>query len=898
MPVSPYTEPIQFEYKPLNLAAFAVPLAQMQEKFDVTQALINESDVDLTHLDFGTDPVKAAELKETYRQKRDELAKNLVESGNYTQAATKLKELNRLWQTDPERKAIEYNYASRQKYMEEQQKRIDSGKDDQITRDQYYQDIARKDREYAGGQGTYWQHDPNLEKGKYNLYGTKARLSDLEKELEDMTWKVANAVDADKRAGALREIGIDPELMDKKFAQTVIEERDPNKVAAAVSGYIKTLPRFRNWALEVADYNYDALKATNPEGYADKINSLTNNALKSINSQITEIEKESKKKGQKGLLNSDEYKQLLAYKDEIESSKATGEFDEPLIKGLYNQEALNKVYDMTALGKVFAYKKIDTDYTFRDIYIPKGSGDGSGGDDDLLAGGDFTPTTYDNLNVNNLVTQRVTNAKALMPTNTNINNIAGGNLRTLVLGLNGTNYRKDMEKNPGLQREKQELVYKIAAQTIQKGGTAKDFQRALWNAGVREGNNEKSASAVFGALSGNKGNTLNYMREQLDSSQDYFNNWKDAKNQEKAINDKVTELPEFNKYIQKLGAEEQVIISADDYSKLKKQVPGLRSGMTQISDPSNPGTTTEVITVSANDAVKLKGYKNLEAVIKANDLRVLNNIGITYDKETKKKYGTSDITAGSLINEITKKQQELIDTKLRGEFMQFRYVGDKKVDKYLNNMFLTAEDLTSFTPAGLPSFDNVKGFDDKGSLLPGTKLILSDKQAVKIVRQGNKMLFEVPYTYNNEDEGKGEDTILLEFKKGQEPRQQKILKHIINLNSENKDSDASAKQTYETARAMQYDAIYNSDLTQNLFDSFFKIDSKDDKPIVLESVPTAKEGVNVEIVKEYVEGRPPQIFVRVNNGSDVSYLTQNGKKFSTGNVNAAKVFVAENLIGD
>ena len=177
MPVSPYTEPIQFEYKPLNLAAFAVPLAQMQEKFDVTQALVNESDVDLAHLDFGTDPVKAAELKETYRQKRDELAKNLVESGNYTQAATKLKELNRLWQTDPERKAIEYNYAARQKYMEEQQKRIDSGKDDQITRDQYYQDIARKDREYAGGQGTYWQHDPNLEKGKYNLFHEFASLS-------------------------------------------------------------------------------------------------------------------------------------------------------------------------------------------------------------------------------------------------------------------------------------------------------------------------------------------------------------------------------------------------------------------------------------------------------------------------------------------------------------------------------------------------------------------------------------------------------------------------------------------------------------------------------------------------------------------------------------------------
>jgi hypothetical protein len=160
------------------------------------------------------------------------------------------------------------------------------------------------------------------------------------------------------------------------------------------------------------------------------------------------------------------------------------------------------------------------------------------------------------------------------------------------------------------------------------------------------------------------------------------------------------------------------------------------------------------------------------------------------------------------------------------------------------------------------------------------------------------MLFEVPYTYNNDTDGKGEKTILLEFKKGQEPRQQKILKHIIQLNSENKDNDASAKQTYETARAMQYDAIYNSDLTENFF-NLAKVE-KGDAPVILETVPTSKEGTEVQIVKEYVEGRPPQIFVRVNvgNGKNISYLTQNGKKFSTGNVNAAKVFVAENLIGN
>ena len=160
------------------------------------------------------------------------------------------------------------------------------------------------------------------------------------------------------------------------------------------------------------------------------------------------------------------------------------------------------------------------------------------------------------------------------------------------------------------------------------------------------------------------------------------------------------------------------------------------------------------------------------------------------------------------------------------------------------------------------------------------------------------MLFEVPYSYNNEEDGKGQTSVVLEFKKGQEPRQQKILKHIIKLNIADKDTDPSAKQTYETARAMQYDATYNSNLTENLFNS--TIVKKGEAPVVLETVPTAKQGVNVEIVKEYVEGRPAQAFVRLNtgNGDNILYLTKNGKKYSTSNINAAKVFVAENLIGD
>ena len=890
MPITPYTQPIQFEYKPLNLAAFAVPLAQMQEKFDVTQALINESDVDLAHLNFGTDPIKAEALKQTYREKRDELVKNLSETGNYTQAATKLKELNRLWQNDPERKAIEYNYTARQNYMKEQKERMDKG---EITRDQYYQDIARKDREYTTGQGTYWQHDPNLEEGKYNLYGTKGRLKDLEKDLEEMSWKVANAVEPDKIAGALVELGVDPALMDKKFMQTITEARSADKVANAVSGYLKTLPRFRDWALEKADYNYEELKATNPEKYKEKTKELTNTALESINSQISRITSKAKKEGKKDLLETEEFKDLLAYKAELEKGKISGEFDEPLIKGLYNQEALNKMYDMSALGKVFEYKKIDRDYSWRDLELPKDGGKGGDGDleDPLNTPGGFTPTTYDPLNMNNLTTQRVTNAKALLPNISNMVNIASGNMRTLTQGWKGTQYRENMQKNPGLQREKLNKIYTIAANTIAKGGDATDFQRALWNAGIKEGNNAKTAGAVFRELSGNKGNTLNYMREQLEQSEGAFQNWQDARSQEKAIDDKVTEIPEFKNYLGKLGTED-ININNSDIINLGKQLGIKKTNLNDIITELNKKgikinelETSEgysSFTTSINNFTKSKGYKSLNDAIAQ---------GVNFGKLT---YGYG--LGRDLDKEINDQKQRLIDTKLRGEFMSFRYVGDKKVDKFLNAQFLTASDLSAFHPSTKPNFKGVPGFDEDGRMLQGTQLMLTDKQAVKIVRKGNRMLLEVPYQFINEDGKKAETSVLVDFKKGQDPLKQKLINHITYLTADTKDTDNYSNQTYKTAKAMQYDVLAKSDLTQNNFD-LVDIGPKD-KPVVLETLPTGATGTNVEIVKEYVKGRPPILSVRVNNGEKAEYLTKNGKKFSTTDVNEAKVFVAENLWGE
>jgi len=87
MAFTPVDTPLQYQYKPLNLMAFAEPLMKMQEKYDLTKSAIEDSDVKATALQWAEDPEKARALEEVYRAKRDELVQNLIETKNYTQAS-------------------------------------------------------------------------------------------------------------------------------------------------------------------------------------------------------------------------------------------------------------------------------------------------------------------------------------------------------------------------------------------------------------------------------------------------------------------------------------------------------------------------------------------------------------------------------------------------------------------------------------------------------------------------------------------------------------------------------------------------------------------------------------------------------------------------------------------
>jgi hypothetical protein len=50
MAITPLSTPITTEYKPLGLEAFAVPLSQLQKKFDLTQEQLNKTEYSLDHL--------------------------------------------------------------------------------------------------------------------------------------------------------------------------------------------------------------------------------------------------------------------------------------------------------------------------------------------------------------------------------------------------------------------------------------------------------------------------------------------------------------------------------------------------------------------------------------------------------------------------------------------------------------------------------------------------------------------------------------------------------------------------------------------------------------------------------------------------------------------------------
>jgi hypothetical protein len=846
----------------------------MQQKFDIVTDAVESADFAISNLSYGKDPERAKELIKLVKSKRDELSKSLSETKNYKQAATKLKELNTLWAKDPELNALQANaklWAERDK---EERERID--KPGGITRDQYRQWKEDEIYKYNKGEGASFQADASNPEGTYNVItGSTGRLADLDKEFRDLQIKIAEMNPA-KSISYFTQNGVSMSPEEKVSFQTTIDSKDANEIARETEKYLRKIPKFREWGQEVARYNYN--QAT---GYGENLEQtakpLVNNSLANIDAQIA-----YNLKNKKGFKDSKDYKDLLDTKEDLTEMATTGKYDPGMVQALYTQEHLNNLYNSQDIGEILAYKNTKTTGSVRKNYEWEASQKAKETEALNLAG--FDPNRQTELNLDNIVKQRVTNAKALIPSIKTINNIADGTFRTLTNGWAGSDFRKKIESNPGLMRERQELIFN----TFQQSKSPQDFQRKLWNAGIRDGNNAETAAKVFTALS--NGNTAQLVSREIEGARTIYNNYADAKGQLENIDKNALNNKEYQESILSIGEKTPMQLTHNTLIDLAKTlgINTQQSSNKLIQDLKSKGVDISIVRkggisgiqadeylINANDYSKLKGHENLLAAIKAGE-----------------DFSNTNINAS-----IKQVKQNLINSGTLGvTAMSLRYNDDPKFDKALSGMFLNVGDVMSFNPVGVADWDAVPGFNSKTGAIPGTKLLINDRSNVKLNKIGNRIVLEAPYEYIDEDSGETkQSTVFLDFKEGTIERKREILN---TLKERNQGTSGFSKQTQEILAEMTFDTEFPNQLTQNTYQSA-TVDSAD-KTAVLHTVPSPYPGTSFKIVKQFInKDVPPKIMVKLVgvDGSESFVLDDvTGKPFATESTDKAKVFISRDLL--
>jgi hypothetical protein len=254
MAVNPLSKPLHTEYKPLGLEAFAQPLSDMQAKFDTTKSAIEAADFAMSRL--GQDDDRSKELLKEIESKRDELAKNLMSTGNYRQAADKLVELNKVYNKDAETNAIQGNYKAYQEAVKKERERVDKG---QITEADFKRwDFRARDM----FKGTKY----DKKEDKYNSINVSPLMENKEKEILDLSLKIA-AMAPSERMETLGQLGyIDP--VTQQAISTTVDSRSLPKVAGEIERFLRNSDQYKDWNQQDADLKW-YYNTKNDETYQD-----------------------------------------------------------------------------------------------------------------------------------------------------------------------------------------------------------------------------------------------------------------------------------------------------------------------------------------------------------------------------------------------------------------------------------------------------------------------------------------------------------------------------------------------------------------------------------------------------------------------------------------------------
>lgn len=296
MPVNPYSTPSRLEYKPLGLETFAKPFSEMRQQFETAQDKIDQTEFELSRL--AKDDERAKEMLKEVEAARDELAQNLVNTGNYREATQKLLRMNKQFNKGEETSAIKSNYDTYQKALEEQKERVKSGKisnrDLEIWKFNTAQDFK----------GT--NYDPKT--GEYTPINVTPFSDNLEKEIEEKSLELARMTVADKTIAYQQLIkeGI-PDAYAQDILKVTTESKPLDRIKEEIAGYLKSSGRYKEYVDSRANAEFKYNNYKDPEFGQNYINGLLSENEQKItafqnalaNPNLTSAQKEDYTKGLK-----------------------------------------------------------------------------------------------------------------------------------------------------------------------------------------------------------------------------------------------------------------------------------------------------------------------------------------------------------------------------------------------------------------------------------------------------------------------------------------------------------------------------------------------------------------------------------------------------------------------
>ena len=349
MPLTPLSTPLTTQYKPLGLEAFAVPLSELQKKFDLTQQQLNNTEYSLDHL--NADDERSKELMGDLNQTTADLSEALVRTGNFREVANRLGKLNKYYNKNPEIAAIKSNHTAYKTAWAEMDK---LRQDEKITATQ-----LKEWENWAKGNFKGTNYDKQT--GAYTSGNFRITGPDIRKEMMDEALDMAKMTQETKDAYITRmmDLGVTGEEA-QRLAKISLEERNKDVVAQEIANVLKKIPKYSDYLIndaEIRFYNQNESNKKNAFYTNDDPLSFSKDILKNTLSGLT-VRKQSLEAvlAQDNLSEANrEYleKDLAELNETIEDTKlgiagTDPEMTEDLAETFYKAQALGYIDDLSS----------------------------------------------------------------------------------------------------------------------------------------------------------------------------------------------------------------------------------------------------------------------------------------------------------------------------------------------------------------------------------------------------------------------------------------------------------------------------------------------------------------------------------------------------------------------